>query len=52
MMNVPAAMQLKARFTGLSILALMFALSTVALRKKVTKIAAIVRKYPANSGFL
>lgn len=52
MTNVPVVMHLKARFTGLSILALMFALFTLALRKKVIKIAAIVRKFPAKSGFL
>jgi hypothetical protein len=50
-MDVPAVMHLKERFIGPSILALMFALFTNALRKKVIEIAAIVRKSRVNSGF-
>lgn len=45
-------MQLKAGFIGPSILALMFALFTNALRKKAIEIAVIVRKSPAKSGSL
>lgn len=51
-MDAQVVMQLKARFIGLSILVLMSALFTNALRKKVIKTAVIVLKFPASFGFL